>query len=88
MRTPEVLVHADESLLARAVAARLVTRLVDAVSAAGHAHLVLTGGGIGTMVLAELAAASTLVEGTCPLRRGNSTVPCSVTTFSRIVMLS
>jgi 6-phosphogluconolactonase len=57
MRTPEVLVHADSSLLARAVAARLVTRLVDAVSAAGHAHLVLTGGGIGTAVLAELAAA-------------------------------
>ena len=57
MRTPEVLVHADEPLLARAVAARLVTRLVDAVSAAGHAHLVLTGGGIGTMVLTELAAA-------------------------------
>ena len=57
MRTPEVLVHADESLLARAVAARLVTRLVDAVYAAGRAHLVLTGGGIGTMVLTELAAA-------------------------------
>ena len=45
------------ALLAKAVAARLVTRLVDAVAAAGHAHLVLTGGGIGTAVLAELAAA-------------------------------
>ena len=55
--TPEVLVHADGSLLARAVATRLVTRLVDAVSAAGLAHVVLTGGGIGTAVLAELAAA-------------------------------
>jgi 6-phosphogluconolactonase len=55
--TPEILVHADASLLAKAVAARLVTRLVDAVAAAGHAHLVLTGGGIGTAVLAELAAA-------------------------------
>jgi 6-phosphogluconolactonase len=54
---PEILVHADATLLARAVAARLVTRLVDAVSAAGHANLVLTGGGIGTAVLAELAAA-------------------------------
>jgi 6-phosphogluconolactonase len=54
---PEVLVHADGSLLAKAVAARLVTRLVDAVSTAGLAHLVLTGGGIGTAVLAELAAA-------------------------------
>jgi 6-phosphogluconolactonase len=39
------------------VAARLVTRLVDAVAAGGHASLVLTGGGIGTRVLAELAAA-------------------------------
>jgi 6-phosphogluconolactonase len=39
------------------VAARLVTRLVDAVAAKGRAALVLTGGGIGTKVLAELAAA-------------------------------
>jgi 6-phosphogluconolactonase len=39
------------------VAARLVTRLVDAVAARGQASLVLTGGGIGTRVLAELAAA-------------------------------
>jgi 6-phosphogluconolactonase len=39
------------------VAARLVTRLVDASAARGHASLVLTGGGIGTRVLAELAAA-------------------------------
>ena len=57
MSTPEILVHPDAGLLAKAVAARLVTRLVDAVAAAGHAHLVLTGGGIGTAVLVELAAA-------------------------------
>jgi 6-phosphogluconolactonase len=44
-------------LLAKAVAARLVTRLVDASAARGHASLVLTGGGIGTQVLVELAAA-------------------------------
>jgi len=49
---PEVLVHRDGSLLAKAAAARCVTRLVDAVAAAGHANLVLTGGGIGTAVLA------------------------------------
>jgi 6-phosphogluconolactonase len=55
--TPEILVHSDATLLARAVAARLVTRLVDAVSAAGRANLVLTGGGIGTAVLTELGAA-------------------------------
>jgi 6-phosphogluconolactonase len=53
----EIIVHADAALLAKAVAARLVTRMVDAVVAAGRAHLVLTGGGIGTAVLAELAAA-------------------------------
>jgi len=55
--TPEVLVHHDASLLAKAAAARLVTRLVDVQAAAGSASLVLTGGGIGTAVLAELAAA-------------------------------
>ena len=39
------------------MAARLVTRLVDVCAARAHASLVLTGGGIGTQVLAELAAA-------------------------------
>jgi 6-phosphogluconolactonase len=52
-----VLVHRDGGLLAKAVAARLVTRLVDVCAARGHASLVLTGGGVGTKVLAELAAA-------------------------------
>ena len=60
MSTPEVLVHHDASLLARAAAARLVTRLVDAQASSGTADLVLTGGGIGTAVLAELAAAPAL----------------------------
>ncbi len=57
MSTPEVIVHHDSALLARAVAARLVTQLVDAQAAQGSAALVLTGGGIGTAVLGELAAA-------------------------------
>jgi 6-phosphogluconolactonase len=57
MSTPEVLIHHDAGLLARAAAARLVTGLVDRQAAAGSASLVLTGGGIGTAVLAELAAA-------------------------------
>jgi 6-phosphogluconolactonase len=52
-----VLVHHDAGVLAKAVAARLVTRLVDAQAAAGRASLVLTGGGIGTAVLAELGLA-------------------------------
>jgi 6-phosphogluconolactonase len=54
---PEVIVHRDSQLLAKAVAARLVTRLVDSVAARTTASVVLTGGGIGTAVLTELAAA-------------------------------
>jgi 6-phosphogluconolactonase len=52
----EVVVHRDATLLARAVAARLVTRIVDAQTTRGEGHIVLTGGGVGTAVLAELAA--------------------------------
>jgi len=57
MSPPEVIVHHDAGLLAKAVAARLVTKLVDVQAATGRASLVLTGGGIGTAVLTELAAA-------------------------------
>ena len=57
MSSPEVFVHSSGDLLAAAAAARCVTRLADAVAARGHAHLVLTGGGIGTKVLAAIAAA-------------------------------
>jgi len=55
--TPEVFVYASGDLLASAAAARTVTRVADAIAARGHAHLVLTGGGIGTKVLAAIAAA-------------------------------
>ncbi len=55
MSTPTVLVHRDAGLLAQAVAARLVTRVVDAQSARGRASVVLTGGGLGTATLAALA---------------------------------
>lgn len=41
-------------MLARAVAARLVTRLVDGQSSGGTASMVLTGGGIGIAMLEEL----------------------------------
>jgi 6-phosphogluconolactonase len=51
-----VVVHADSGLLAAAAAARLVTRVVDAQATRGVAHIVLTGGGIGTATLAALAA--------------------------------
>ncbi len=62
MTTPEVLVHRDAGLLAEAVAARLVTRLADVSAGRGHASVVLTGGGIGTAVLGELAAARDAVD--------------------------
>ncbi len=58
--TPTVVVHRDPELLVQAVAARLVTRLVDVQAARGHAHLVLTGGRAGIATLAALAA--------CPAR--------------------
>jgi 6-phosphogluconolactonase len=57
MSAPEVIVYRDGTLLAQAVAARLVTGLTDAAAARGRASVVLTGGGIGTKVLEELAAA-------------------------------
>lgn len=56
MSPPLVVVHRDATLLARAVAARLVTALVDAQAARATASVVLTGGGIGTATLRELAA--------------------------------
>jgi 6-phosphogluconolactonase len=53
---PEVLVHRDAGALAEAVAARLVTRVVDVQASRGAAAVVLTGGGIGIGVLAAVAA--------------------------------
>jgi 6-phosphogluconolactonase len=49
--SPEVIVHRDAGLLAKAVAARLVTGLIDAQAARGDASLVLTGGGMGIATL-------------------------------------
>lgn len=56
MTTPLVIVHASAEMLAQATAARLITRLVDVQAATGHAHVALTGGGIGTATLRALAA--------------------------------
>jgi len=52
----EVVVHPDEDVLAAATAARLITRLVDAQAARGTASVVLSGGGIGTKTLRQVAA--------------------------------
>ena len=56
MSTRDVFIHANGDLLAAAAAARLVTCTADALAAVGGSHLVLTGGGIGTKVLAAIAA--------------------------------
>jgi 6-phosphogluconolactonase len=53
---PTVVVHHTSDLLAEAAAARLITRLVDAQSAASTPSLVLTGGGIAARTYAALAA--------------------------------
>jgi 6-phosphogluconolactonase len=52
----DVVVHRTADLLAKAAAARLVTRLVDAQAARGVASVVLTGGRGGGSALRELAA--------------------------------
>jgi 6-phosphogluconolactonase len=52
---PLVVVHSDATVLAQAVAARIITVTVDAQAARGEASIVLTGGGIGGATLRELA---------------------------------
>ncbi|MGH3937089.1 MAG: 6-phosphogluconolactonase [Pseudonocardiaceae bacterium] len=56
MTHPNVIVYASAEVLAEAVAARLVTRLVDLQSASGSASIVLTGGRSGIAVLRQIAA--------------------------------
>lgn len=55
MSVPNVVVHRSADVLAKAVAARIITRLVDAQSAKGAASLVLTGGSVGIATLAAIA---------------------------------
>ncbi len=55
MSNIEVVVHASPALLAAATAARLVTRLVDVQAAGRIPSVVLTGGGVGIDVLAQIA---------------------------------
>jgi 6-phosphogluconolactonase len=53
---PDVVILPDAGHLARAVAEALVARLAAAQAVHGSASVVLTGGGIGTAVLEEVAA--------------------------------
>ncbi|MER7133676.1 6-phosphogluconolactonase [Streptosporangium saharense] len=56
MSVPSVIIHRDADMLAKAVAARVITGLVDVQSSRGSASLVLTGGTVGVATLAEIAA--------------------------------
>jgi 6-phosphogluconolactonase len=56
MTAPDIAVHANPDVLAAAVAARLVTKLVDLQAAGTTPKIVLTGGGTGTAVLEQLRA--------------------------------
>lgn len=60
MSKRELIRHADADALASAVVARLVTSVVQAQAERDVAHVVLTGGGIGTAVLAALASSADL----------------------------
>ena len=55
MTSPTVVVHVDERTVAQAVAARFVTRVVDAQAARGSASVVITGGTIVNSALAAVA---------------------------------
>ncbi|TWF81064.1 6-phosphogluconolactonase [Pseudonocardia hierapolitana] len=56
MPAPDIAVHANPDVLAAAVAARLVTKLVDLQASGTTPKIVLTGGGTGIGVLEQLRA--------------------------------
>jgi 6-phosphogluconolactonase len=56
MTETSVIVHADDDLLAQAVAARLIVALIDAQAVRGEAGIVLTGGRIASAVYRAAAA--------------------------------
>ena len=51
-----IVVHPDGPTLASATAARLLTTILDLQSVASPVHIVLTGGTVGILTLAEVAA--------------------------------
>ncbi len=57
MTVPEIRVSSDASAVAASVAEALVERIVAAQRSRGIAHVVLTGGGIGTQTLAAVPTA-------------------------------
>ena len=84
---PDVVVRPDAGSLARTVAEELVARLAAAQAAHGSASVVLTGGGVGTAVLEQVAAlagrrASTGRRWTCGGATSGSS-PRTTTTATR-----
>ena len=61
MTIPDLVRYADADALAEATAGRLVAAVVEAQEQREFAHVVLTGGGIGTSVLAALSASPTVL---------------------------
>ncbi|MSV53378.1 MAG: 6-phosphogluconolactonase, partial [Actinobacteria bacterium] len=55
MNSVEIIRHQNAQSLADAVAAQLITHIVETQSSGVRPHIVLTGGGIGTAVLASIA---------------------------------
>jgi len=51
-----VLVHPDKASLASSVSARFITKMLDILDAQAVAHVVLTGGSMGSAVLESVAA--------------------------------
>ncbi|MSZ41817.1 MAG: 6-phosphogluconolactonase, partial [Actinobacteria bacterium] len=60
MTTREVVRYANADSLAEATVGRLVATVVEAQNQRGIAHVVLTGGAIGTTVLATLASSPSI----------------------------
>lgn len=58
MGSPSLVTHADAATVAAAAAARFVTRIVDVQAARGGASVVLTGGTLGTALLAQVATSA------------------------------
>ncbi|XVX21911.1 6-phosphogluconolactonase [Actinomycetota bacterium] len=55
MADPLVIVHPDKTTLGSAIAARLITDVLDAQARRGRADVVLTGGSMGTALMTALA---------------------------------
>jgi 6-phosphogluconolactonase len=54
LMTANVVIHSDATVLGQAVAARLITRLIDAQAVRGVASVVLTGGRIATAMYSAI----------------------------------